>query len=82
MSGIHEKYRVQFDAWKLISAFGGVDGTFKVLNSQGCNIKRKTVAKWKERGNIPADAVASLIAGNHKNPDHWLDVREYIEIKE
>lgn len=57
---MHDKYNYRFDVDAIVSSFGGVGETAKILQSMSADIKAKSVQKWRERGNIPADALASL----------------------
>lgn len=58
---MHEKYRYRFNVSDLIDHYGGVSQTTEALQSAGAKIKRRSVQKWRERGTIPADALATLL---------------------
>lgn len=73
---LHNKYRVKFDP-DMIDHFGGIEGAVKALKRIGVEAKAKTLQKQRERGNIPADMVASLLlasvrAGKPMNPYEYL----------
>lgn len=53
-------YHVKFDAGKIIEHFTDIHGAVSALKHIGLNMKYKTLQKQKERGNMPADVVASL----------------------
>lgn len=74
---MHSIYRVKFDGDKLLAHFGGIAGTVVALRSVGVEVKPKTLEKQRERGNIPADMVASMFLassriGNPINPYYFL----------
>lgn len=71
---MHEKYRYRFDVRGIIDALGGVRKTHEILVRSGAEVSMKTVQKWRERGNLPADALSSIMAIRVAT----LDVREYI----
>jgi len=78
---VHDKYRVKFSA-DMINHFGGARGAAEALARIGVNVKVKTLQKQQERGNIPADMVASLMLASLKlggaiNPyDYLLERKE------
>lgn len=78
---MHDKYRVKFSA-DMINHFGGARGAAEALARIGVNVKVKTLQKQQERGNIPADMVASLMLASLKlggaiNPyDYLLERKE------
>lgn len=57
---MHEIYVCKFDAHGIIEFFGGSRQTAELL-SVGRKLHHKTVQKWRERDNIPADAIATLM---------------------
>lgn len=57
---MHDKYGYRFDVSAIVNFFGGVSETASALQTMGADIKPRSVQKWRERGNIPADALASL----------------------
>lgn len=63
---MHDNYTVKFDATKFIDHFGGIAGSVVALKSLGMRVKAKTLQKQRERGNIPADTVASLMLASRK----------------
>lgn len=66
MTVLHDMYNVKFDAEKIIGHFDDIHGAVKALKTIGLNIKYKTLQKQKERGNMPADVVASLAFASQK----------------
>lgn len=78
---MHSVYNVKFDGRKIIEYFGGVKPTAQLMAISAADIEDKTVQKWKERDNIPADAVASLMLAARKtqvpfDPYDFLLTRE------
>jgi hypothetical protein len=74
---VHSSYRVKFDVPKIIEHFGGVSGSVQALKLVGIDMKPKTIQKQRERGNAPAELVASLMlasarAGNPMDPYQFL----------
>lgn len=65
---MHNKYRVKFNP-DMIDHFGGVNGAVDALRSIGVVVKAKTLQKQRERGNIPADMVASLMLASNRMGD-------------
>ena len=58
---MHSNYDVKFDDDGLIAHLGGVPAVAALLQDAGVPIKAKTLQKQRERGNIPADVVATLM---------------------
>jgi hypothetical protein len=58
---IHSHYPYTFDAAKIVDYFGGWRATHRVLESAGSSVKPRSIQKWRERGYIPSDALATLI---------------------
>lgn len=56
----HERFSVKFDPHALIDHFGGIGGAVEALKVVNTVIKPKTLQRQRERGNMPADVVASL----------------------
>lgn len=78
---MHDNYDIKFDVGALIDHMGGVPAVAKLLEEAGTPIKAKTLQKQRERGNIPADVVATLMyaadkAGKPFNPYSFLIERE------
>lgn len=74
---MHSNYRIKFDCGRMLEHFGGVSGAVTAMELVGVTMKAKTLQKQKERGNIPADVVASLMlasvrAGRPLNPYDFL----------
>lgn len=77
---MHSNYDVKFDVDSLITYLGGVPAVASMLKDAGVPIKAKTLQKQRERGNIPADVVATLMfaadkAGRPFNPYAFLIAR-------
>jgi hypothetical protein len=58
---MHDKYSYRFNARKIVDLLGGVQATKEIMCDAGCRIKSKTIAKWRERGNLPPDAFAVIV---------------------
>ena len=67
-TNLHSKYRVKFSP-DMIDHFGGISGAVSALKKIGVSIKAKTLQKQRERGNIPADMVASLMLASNRMGD-------------
>lgn len=74
---MHSIYAVKFDSKKMIDHFGGALGASKALEAIGIPVKVKTLQKQRERGNIPADMVASLMLAS-KRIDHPMDPFDFL----
>ena len=74
---MHSKYRVRFDPG-MIDHFGGIDGAVKALAKVGVEAKAKTLQKQRERGNIPADMVASLMLASLRSGGEPLNPYRYL----
>lgn len=75
-SHMHDLYNMKFDAAGIIEFFGGASEIAAVL-SKARKVHPKTIQKWRERGNIPADALATLMVhaarnGKNFNPYSFL----------
>lgn len=73
---MHSKYRVKFSP-DIFDHFGGVNGVVAALKTIGVQVPPKTIRKQRERGNVPADMVASLMLASLKiksplNPYDYL----------
>lgn len=74
---MHDKYDIKFDAEKVFEYFGGVSGSVKALNAIGIPVTLKRLQKQKERGQIPAEVLASLMVASARmgkpiNPYDYL----------
>lgn len=74
---MHEKYDIKFDAGKLFDYFGGVPASVEALKTIGMTVKAKRLQKQKERGQVPAEVVASLMVASSRmgrplNPYDYL----------
>ena len=65
---MHSKYRVKFSP-DMVEHFGGINGAVVALKKIGVSVKAKTLQKQRERGNIPADMVASLMLASNRMGD-------------
>jgi len=61
----------------MIDHFGGAADAAAALNLIGTAVKVKTLQKQRERGNIPADMVASLMLAS-KKIGHPMDPFEFL----
>lgn len=75
---MHSIYSTKFDADKMIDRFGGISALHRTLTNAGCTMSYKTVEKWRERKNIPPDAVATLVRVCMEKGEDF-DLREYLE---
>lgn len=75
---MHDKYTHRFNARKIIDFLGGVQATKEIMCEAGCRIKPKTIAKWRERGNLPPDAFA-VIVRHVASKGEVISWAEYIE---
>ena len=55
------KFPVRLDAARIIDDLGGVSGVHDALLTVGCDIREKTVQKWRERNNLPLHAVTAIL---------------------
>lgn len=81
---MHTNYDIKFDVGALIDHMGGVPAVAALLKEIGLPIKAKTLQKQRERGNIPADVIATLMyaadkSGKPFNPYAFLIERDTSE---
>lgn len=72
---MHSVYSVKFDSRSMIDHFGTIHDAVNALRTVGLDMKPKTLQKQRERGNITADLVASLMQAsiNVKKPINPYD---------
>jgi hypothetical protein len=75
---MHEKYSARFNVRKIIDLLGGVTAAKEIMCAAGCHIKPKTIAKWRERGNLPPDAFA-VIVRHMASKGEQIQWADYIE---
>ena len=78
---MHNLYRVKFDATGIIEFFGGAGDVAGIL-SVDRKVHPKTVQKWRERGNIPADALATLMVHAARTSVNFNPYKFLLERKE
>lgn len=62
----HERFFVKFNPTAIIDHFGGVKEAVEALKTVNTTVKPKTLQRQRERGNMPADMVASLALASVK----------------
>jgi hypothetical protein len=70
-------YPFNFDARKVIDAYGGVRLTHQLLLRAGCHITERAVRKWLERQTVPSDAVIAIYF--HTKGGDGLDIMDLVD---
>lgn len=58
---MHSQYPYKFDVSAIFETFGGIGRIEHLLQKQGATIHPKSLQKWRERKEMPIDAVATLL---------------------
>ena len=62
----------------MIEYLGGTATVHQGLLSVGCVVRPKTIQKWRERGNIPSQALAAITLYKARGNEDWT-FNEYLQ---